>query len=594
MRSLFALLVKEMEHHGPALLAGGALALTTLTMFWFASLQRAVPTLMTSGSGFVYYFLPLYVFYVVNRLVVQDRQGGTHAFLAALPLSPVLRFFVQFTVGAVAVSTLVVGALGLTSLLAGMREGLPGGWLGQLLWQCELYALAWLAMDFGIAHLGRIRIVTWILFLSVLIVFDENVLDVFSEVLWHGVLSDPIDQTRTSPPFHRIPQALAWLGFGLALGLGLVTYRGGVLTERLFGQGSSRGFGVQILLILIVPTLLEVVVESATQGTDDAWSTLARKPVPSVDLRVAGAKNSALWAVGRDAATDLQTLQDKLDGPPFSTVVLVAGPAQDFEEVRVAPGSANDRSLVLVVDTDANHGDLVRHVVYYTLLEQADWMAGWNTHTDWLLRGTPGWLRPDPVLNRRASAGSAALEFVPDWLLMELVVGEDVAEGVAWAMVDALPDETVIALLQHVLSHRTSRANLPAARQLQTAVADDWVKRVGGVDLASTWRRALTLQAPDATVWDPEAYALVVLKDGDALRAMWGERPPDGTRLRWRQLDAMSAHPSPGDDVQFLEVDLDAGLVALPLGPGAKVAVDLVWPDATLRGLRTTGWRARW
>jgi len=592
IRSLAALLLKEIEHHGPALVAGAGLALTTLTLAWADVLRDGKPTLMTAASGFVYYLVPLYVFFVVDRLVVNDRSAGTHAFLSGLPLSAGLRFAVQGALGAVAVSGLVVVALGLTALLATTREGLPQPWVLQLLWQFLVYGLAWLAMDHAIAHLGRFRVLTWVLVLSLALILDGDVLDVYDDVLWHGVLADPIDQTRADPPLGDLPVALGWTAFGLALGLGLATHRGGVVPERLFQRGTERGFGVQILLGLMVPTIASTLVDLSTRERDDAWSTLARTPVQSIDVRVAGARDSALWAVGRDAARDLATLTDRTGISDFPTVVLVGGPSVDDDPVR--PARDDDRSLVLVVDVDHDHADLVRHVVYYTLLEYTDWLTGWNTDTDWLIRGTPGWLRPDPVLEARAAAGRAAIPHVPDWLRMELAVGEDVAEGVAWAAVDALPDEAVVELLKTVFAERVPRATLPAARRLRQRLDGDWVRRRTGVDLVARWRDALTRRSAEGPP-PHDGFGLRVEARGHSLYAVWRAAPPPGAQIRWRRLDPMSLHPSPGDARGVIDLDPDDPMeVVLPLDPTVRAAVELAWPDETVQGLRTTGWGARW
>ncbi len=590
IRSLGAMVAKELEHHGPALLAGGVLALTILTTMWATVLRDGLATLMSAASGFVYYVVPLYVFFVVNRLVVNDRSGGTHAFVAALPVSAFVRYAVQLGVGVVAVGGLVAVTLGTTAALAVTREGLPQPWLVQLFWQFELYALAWLALDFGIAHLGRFRVLTWVLVIALALVADGPRLDVFGDVLWHGVLHDPIDQSRSQPPLAAIPVTLSWTVAGVGLGFGLVSFRGGLITERLFERASERGYGVQILLALVVPTVVETLLELTVEPNDDAWSALTRQPVAGVDLHVAGPRDGALWTVGRDAARDLATLAERTGLGPFPTVVLVDGPRVDFEEVRGIP----DRNLVLVVDVDHDHGDLVRQVVYRTLIDHSDWLTAWNSDTDWLLRGTPGWLRPDPVLEARAAAGRAALPHVPNWLRMELEVGEDVAEGVAWAAVDALPEEAVVELLRHLLARPVHRASLLEANRLRRHLGEDWVRRVTGIDLIEHWRTALLIRTAEA----PEAhdgFGLRIEPRGDALYATWTSRPPDDAWLRWRRLDPMSLHPGPGDVDGLIELDPVGPMeVVLPVDPSVRAVAEFVWIDEELAGLRTTGWGARW
>ncbi|MEO0602652.1 MAG: hypothetical protein AAF211_14515, partial [Myxococcota bacterium] len=534
--------------------------------------------------------VPLYVFYVVHRLVVTDRSGGTHAFVAALPVSAPLRYLGQLALAATAVALLVAIALGLTAALAVTREGLPPGWLGQLLWQFELYALAWLALDFGVAHLGRFRVLAWVLVLSLALVVDGPDVDMFGDVLWHSVLQDPIDQTRSHPPIADIPIAASWIGAGALLGLGLVTYRGGVVTERLFERGTDRGYGVQILLGLMIPSVLEVVLDIGIDPRRDAWSDLARKPVAEVDLRVAGPRGGPLWAVGRDAATDLATLAARTGLGPFPTVVLVNGPAVDFEEVRRTP----DRNVVLVVDVDHDHADLVRRIVYRTLLEHSAWLTAWNSKTDWLLRGTPGWLRPDPVLEARAAAGRAALPHLPNWLRMELEVGEDVSEGVAWAAVEALPDDAVVALLRHVLSRPVPRATLLEARRLDQHLGEDWVGTVTGIDLVPHWRDAVlrwTADVPPAH----DGFGLAIEAREQTLYATWTSPPPPGAQLRWRRLDPMALHPGPGDDEGIVELTPDGSMeVVLPLDATVRAVAEFAWYDPELAGIRTTGWGARW
>lgn len=595
MRAFATLLLEEVEHHAPSLIAGGVLGLTTLSLFWFGSLQRALPTVMMAASGFVYYLVPFYVFFVVNRLVVQDRDAGTHVFLAGLPLSPGLRFGVQYLVGATAVTTLVTVALVGTALLAAAREGLPANWVLQLFGQLQLYALAWFAVDFAIAHLGRFRILLWWLMFAFAAVFDANGIGTWGEVLWHAILFAPIDQTRAAPPTVEVVIAVAWIVGGTVLGAWLATFRSGSIPDRLFRPETSRSSGLQFLVGLIVPLLLEIVVDAALVDTEDAWSTLSNTPVAGVDLRVAAPEGSALWRVAEDAATDLATLAERTGVGPFPAVVVVAGAAEDLDEVRLAPGADRDRSLILVVDVDHDHGDLVRQVVYRTLQHHSGSLTGWNTDTDWLIRGVPGWLRPDPLLQARAAGGAPVRPYVPDWLRMEIEVGEDVAEGVAWSVVDEMEDAQVIALLQHLLGRRMRRPTLFNAWWLRDHLGEDWVRTVAGADLATLWHEALDRRISSDPRVPHDDFGLVLESRGEGLVARWSEPLPADAYLRWRRMDPMAAHPGFGEDVELVRIeDPDTRELVVPVDPDARAAAELVWVDDTIAGVRTTGWRARW
>ncbi|MBX2802433.1 MAG: hypothetical protein KTR31_32435 [Myxococcales bacterium] len=582
IRSLVGLLAKEVQQHVLPLSAAGAMVLCTVIIQWMTVVAQGQPTLLAAASGVAFYVMPMYAVFAAERLVVLDRSAGTHEFLAALPLSVTLRYVVQLAVGWAATVVTVTAVVLLTAVAATQREGVPLLFVGQLLAQTWTYVTAWFALAFGIAHLGRFRWLTWWLLLTAFLM-GEPVLsdDPFRVIGWHGVLLDPVDQARAVPPWSSLPLALAWTVFGVGLGWGLVRWRAGVWVERLFRPGNSREFGYQIMLAIGVPMVLELLIDERPR---DGWASLSVVGDDAVEIRVAGSPGSDLWRIGRDAAADLALLGQRTGVEEFGPIVLVRGRQERLRPVHHAPAAYLDRSLVLVVDLQAHHADLVREVVYRALLQRTG-SGGWDADVDWLLRGTPGWLRPDPVLARRAAAGAAALPHMGDWLQMELAVGEDVAEGVAWAGVQALDDETVTTLLSAVLAPRVDRV---------TYFTDLAMHRIDTPAITSLWTDALQAHVrgvSEATVTLPP---LVLDGDDGAVRARWSSKPPQGTQLRWRQLDPLSAHPAPGDPNDVESLDEDSWSLVIPVDPSRRVAAELVVFDPSIRGLRTTGWSSRW
>jgi hypothetical protein len=112
-----ALLLKELSHHGPAVLW---LAASTLAAI---SVLLSVANLMEGGSAydglrtFLRYFAPVLTAVLCHRLVVLEYQGQTQLFLEGLPLSRTRMLVVKYLFGLGVALGLVLLATGLTLLV---------------------------------------------------------------------------------------------------------------------------------------------------------------------------------------------------------------------------------------------------------------------------------------------------------------------------------------------------------------------------------------------------------------------------------------------------------------------------------------------
>lgn len=588
-RALIALLGKELHQHSVAIAVGGVFFACIVVSQVGILLDENAPTLMQAAGNSVLVGIPPLVLFLSERLVTQERRSGTHAFLDALPLPAMLRTAVPWGLGFVVTMSLTAAAVFGTAQIAVLREGVPTPWLHQIHLQCQLYAAASLGMAFAVAQLGTLRILTWWLFLAGVAALGSGGLRVWLDQLWTGVLVAPLDTGRAHPDWDAMAVAAAWALGSTLVGLFLASWRGGAIPRRLSQPLSARGFGMQVVAALVVPAMFDVAIEARPPDSPQTWFGVPRVPVAGVDLRVAG-DDGQLWQIGHDAAADLSQLRQRTGIGPLRPVVLVPGPALDMQTVRVAPATEEAGGLVLMVDTAGSRNDVVRRVVHRALVHHTGNRADWNPHLGWLLRGTPAWLRPDPLIAARASRGHGALDVLPDWLAVELAVGEDVAEAVAWVALEALGPEAVAVLLADALAEPIERFDLFTAYRA-APIGADWVAERTGRDLATSWRDALSHGlTPSETT-----YALTLGDSDGSLVLRWDGSLPFGAMARWRTLDPMSSEPLPSNRIRVIErLDIEEAAVVLPVDPNQRVAAEIIWFDPTILGFRTTGWGARW
>lgn len=589
MRALLALLAKELQQHTLAVLAGAGLVLAVALARIGVVLESAGPSLVQAAGDTVLVALPAFALFLGERLVAQERSSGTHAFLDALPMPPSLRFMVPWALGALATSAVTAVVVALTAAIAAHREGIPEPWLLQVFLQTQLYALASFGVAFALTHLGSLRILCWWLFFVLVAGLAGQGLDPTRTVLWTRTLMQPLDAARAHPDHVGVGIAALWLAASFLVGIGIATWRGGAWPRALFRPVSSRGFGLQVLVAILAPLTFEVGFSMRPPESAAVWDAVPRVPVAGVDLRVAG-RDPALWAVGRAAAEDLAELRRRTGIGPLRPVVLLPGPALDLRWVRPAPATEEAGGLVLMVDTHHRPVDLVRDVVHRILVHQTGERGAWSPHLGWLLRGAPAWLRPDPMLATRASQAHAALEVLPDWLEVELAVGEDLGEAVAWTAFLALGDEAVVTLLRAALDPPIERYDL--ATELQRGpIGPGWVAEVAGVDLTARWREALEARLAGS----PDGFPITIEEtaDGQLQVVASGPVPPEA-QVRWRYVDALSTHPLPSNRVRLVQTATGDAPVVIPADREQRVAAELVWFDPYLLGYRTTGWGARW
>ena len=584
-----ALLYKELQQHGAAFAAALTLVAAILACLWFTALWEDEVTLLQAAHTLVAYVVPALVLFVDGRLVVHDHDEGTHEFLAALPIDPVVRTLVRFGVGLAVIESTVVAVLLSTALLASRREGVPAGWLLELGAQLGLYAAAWHGVAFGIAHLGNVRWLAWWTLLVSGSVAGTLVASPSASVYWFGLVRLGADRTRLAPPWDAVPLALAWTVVGTALAVGLASWRGGTLLERAFRpitadvRARQIGFGVALLL---AGSVFE---EQAPR--EDTWVSLPAVPSARATIRVAASEGDPLWAVGTGAAAALDALGAEIGVDRWPPVVLLRSRAEPGRRaVRVAPDDENERARVLLVDPDRPVDDLVRRVVAEVLVHRLAGLARWDADARWIADAAgPWWLGTDRALLQQRAAlgqGTAALA-VEDWYAVVAAVGPDVASGVGWAGLVALEGElgrdVVLDRLRAVLSPERAE-RWPDGLGLRRTTRSGWT----GLDparLAALWEAELGRVPPPSV---PGLPSVRLANEDGAVVARWEGAVPDGAVLETAVVDGLQDGWLPDDPTELDPLPADTTEMQLRLDPRSRVLGRIV--ADTPYGQRATGW----
>jgi hypothetical protein len=379
---MIAVLLKTLVQHGLAFLFGAALLFATLFISWTLVFAQEMPTLMTAGTGTLYYVGPLYILFVTDRLVATDRLDGTTEWLAALPMHAGHRLVLPFGIGLAVVAAVFETVLLATAVLASRREGLPLGWLLQLHVQVGLFGIAWYTMAWAVAHTGRYRWLVWWCVLNGAFAIDGSFVDrAWRSVMWTAPLADPVEHTRSVPPWDSALIVAAWVLFGIVLTLVLETRRGGELANRWYAPATARQRAAIVVAGMVVIGLSEI--PDTVAPSADAWRTLAPLPAARADVRVAG---RALEPVGHAVAARLDALGQTAGVARWPGVVLVPARRGLDRHVRVAAGD-EDRRLVLMVDREGPRDLLVRDVVHRVLVRQTGDLGADVPGVDALLHG---------------------------------------------------------------------------------------------------------------------------------------------------------------------------------------------------------------
>ncbi|MCB9669899.1 MAG: hypothetical protein H6736_15560 [Alphaproteobacteria bacterium] len=429
---MIALLVKSVVQHGVAFAFALVLLLSVLSTAWMVVLGQELPTLITASTATIYYAGPLFVLYVNERLVAADRLEGTSEFLAALPLTLVHRLAVPWALGLAVVAAAFELCLLATALVASRREGLPLSWLVQIHVQVGLFTLAWHTLAFGVAHTGRNRLLVWWVFLLLVVGLEGSwITNPWRSVLWMAPLADPVEHTRSVPPWDAVVPVALWTLVGALLALALETWRGGALVARWYAPATARARAGRVVVGMVALGVSPLPGEIAPQP--DAWSTLPAVPAVRAEVRAAG---RSVEPIAAEVASLLDRIGQEAGVDRWPGVVLHPTSRGLHRHVRRAVGRS-DTNLVLLVDPSGPRPGIVRDVVREVLLRQTGDLGGDVPGVDALIAGLPGALAPDPVLDAR-------LAWVDDpaapYADLRAEHGQDIAEAVAVARVRSLAD----------------------------------------------------------------------------------------------------------------------------------------------------------
>ena len=354
--------MKHVWHHGLAWLGGAVLLVFLLFTSWLLVLQRELPTLISACSAILYYFGPLYIIFVNERLVAHDALDGTGEFLAALPISPWKRLLVGFCVGLLVVGVVFEAMLLSTALIASRREGLPLLWLLQIHAQIGLYTFGWLAVSFGVVHLGRFRWLVWWLFFVVGLELEGTWLTApFRRWYWTAPLADPLEFARSLPPWDSVVPVAAWAALGLTVAVVSRVFRGGMVFDAVYRPSSAQQRATLVIVAVLALGVVPAFVGLAP--TPDTWRTVAPIPSPTARVKVVGTE---LEPVAAEVVAALEVLSQTYRVDRWADVVLVSAKRNHDPFVRKSRG-ASPLSPVLLVDPRGPRERLVREVVQQVL-----------------------------------------------------------------------------------------------------------------------------------------------------------------------------------------------------------------------------------
>lgn len=568
---IIALLAKELQQHGPMVGFALALAAACTVLPWAIALQEEWVTLLATVHLAVRWGAPPLAVFLAGRLVVHDHRAGTHEFVAALPISPLVSTLVRFAVGLCVLLVVTTVALLATALLASRREGVPPVFVLQLSAQLLAYSATWFAVAFAVAHLGRNRWLAWWL----LVLSTEWV------PLWFGLVEQSTDLARLAPPWDAVPTAAAWFAGSIAVTLALSTWRGGILVARAFRPATAfdnarlfgMGIGAMVLAGVLAPLSTEV----------DPWDPLPATPAARSTIRAAGSEGSALQRLSSEATAELDGLAEALEIAAWPPVVLLRTQASPGRPAVALAPTDHARTLVLLVDLEQPHDTVLTAIITECVAHRLAGLQDWDPAARWLVDGlAPWWLRR--AWTERAAAGHGKVDAaITDWHAVRRALG-DRAPAVAWAGVQAVEDvggrRAVLRLAQHLLTPETS-TNWPSAAAIRRRTRPGWVPRVAEID-GDRWRSAWALRtsgsAPAKLTWPPLDLRDI---DGEKVAQWRGSLRPEMV-IEWVQLDALQSDPLPRDRRLYAVPTAD-GEVSIPIDVRTRVAARWVVSGAPRR-----------
>ncbi|MCB9687938.1 MAG: hypothetical protein H6735_23055 [Alphaproteobacteria bacterium] len=592
---LAALVGKEVLQHAVPVAVGVVLMGCMVVVTWVMALQEDWLTLLDVAHGNARFAMPLLALFLAERLVVQDHQGGTHEFLSALPVSPVLRAAVRAALGlAVLLATQLVVLL-ITAAVASRREGVPLLLLAQLMLQEGCWIAACHGTTFGVAHLGRYRWLAWWCWTCLLATMDGH-----GRVFGFRAIADGVDIARMDAPWEGLPVALAWGLAGVLFGFAVSGWRGGALLERWFRPSDPLDRGRLVALGVIATLATEL--HAASQGPTDSWTMLPRAGEGSAVVRVAASPGSPTFDLGAHVASELDGLGAALEVSWPPAVLLRAPRAPGEPVVRPSEGARpDDVSRVVLIDPSAPEDQLVQGVLAQVLGHRAAGAPDWDPDARWVAEGLARWWAPGDTerLDTLAAKGRGhASELLAAPRATFAALGSDVAGAVAYEGLVALEElggrDAVLAVARIPLAEPWGPfpvSSWPQVERIRLRTRAGWASASAGVDEAAwvaAWERRLERAHPEPAVWPALSLAD---EDGEVV-ARWVGQIPEGAVLEWLVLDPLVEGPRAGDRGELVTPGVGMYEAPLPADPADVVAARWVRVEPAL-GRLTSPWSTR-
>lgn len=475
MRPIKALLLKELRQHRWSFLAlTGALALALGVQVWSAGRAARVLSLLDYARSFSQFFIPLAGIVLGNRLVVQEYQGRTHVFLEGLPIPRVAMVVTKYALGLVyLVSANAVGLM-VMALLASHSEPIGGLFLTILMLKSSSFVFFAWAVLFAMGFAGRFRIPTYIGIFFILTYLDSNTA---FDIAAYGPLAllraDTFSFERQEFAWDLLIQTnLMALAF-TALAFLLALIRDGAVVEALSRKMTQREkatVGTIALAAVVAVAALD------NKKTKEPYRFQSEAVVHGDSLPIA-IMYSVDW-VKPDAGELLNHLERSLGG------MVDALQIDDLPPTRIAFGYTLDERTFETARLEDEDGLLVRANYHgmserqlgdleaYLIREVFDHTTRGRSLFEpkrWLHDGFSRWWAKhgleepetpaDPVLVARAAVALRYIdglpEAIPRWDYLREILGEPLAEALAYCAVKALEEkagrDAVLELARSIL-----------------------------------------------------------------------------------------------------------------------------------------------
>lgn len=592
-----ALLFKELRHHLGTAIVALLLGASFVSMMLAYAITRDQSSLLETAVRSVQFHAPLYAILLARRLFVTERRDGTWDLLAMLPVHPATIVAQKIVLGSAMIAGVLAAYVLAFAALLGRRELIPLEVVGVLVLQAAAYGLGWFAVTTLLAHLGRHRAVGWaVVIIGVLAALDYDAL-LLRDYTWMGSLWDSLAQTRFAPPWGAVARAFLWAGLAFGATIALVLVNGGLLVQRWFEPmtGPQRASAlVTIVAITLVVTLFTV----------DAKKPASYALLPRVDgVRVAADPGSAIHALATELAAELDALREPLAVDRWPEVVVLRRREADEHRAVVASSSAD--AIVLRVDPSRPEPMLLRRAIAEVCSARTGGQAFADETQSWIADGfAEAWLRrrgrPTAAFERRVAwAGQAGLraEDLERWWSVELTLGRDIAEAVAWQGLEIVAaragEDAMFDLARDVLGGARSATSIAVAWRLRSGGPDAIEARTGMTWEALRVAWAEAVQSRSAAM--PKAVGRIerVETTSVAVALAWSTTSTAEQQLWHATMGPLSARPLYTDEVERKRLAGSSGVIPIAAGEKQRVVATIARRLESIDGWVITGWTER-